>query len=109
VKQPQSSCPFQHARQEIYGLGYSLLVTWRKWPLRPAALILLEELHGRGEFLGGDTQDEGLHAYRAIEARYEATHSGRYQPGPGAHPVRGSGQAGQAHEEVALAGACRKF
>ena len=26
VKQPQSSCPFQSARQKIYGLGYSLLV-----------------------------------------------------------------------------------
>lgn len=26
VKQPQSSCPFKHARQKIYGLGYSLLV-----------------------------------------------------------------------------------
>lgn len=26
VKQPQSSCPFDHARQKIFGLGYSLLV-----------------------------------------------------------------------------------
>lgn len=26
VKQPQSSCPYQSARQKIYGLGYSLLV-----------------------------------------------------------------------------------
>ena len=26
VKQPQSSCPFQNARQKIYGLGYHLLV-----------------------------------------------------------------------------------
>ncbi len=26
VKQPQSSCPFNSARQKIYGLGYSLLV-----------------------------------------------------------------------------------
>lgn len=26
VRQPQSSCPFKHARQKIYGLGYSLLV-----------------------------------------------------------------------------------
>ena len=26
VRQPQSSCPFRHARQKIYGLGYSLLV-----------------------------------------------------------------------------------
>lgn len=26
VKQPQSSCPFESARQKIYGLGYSLLV-----------------------------------------------------------------------------------
>lgn len=26
VHQPQSSCPFQSARQKIYGLGYSLLV-----------------------------------------------------------------------------------
>jgi hypothetical protein len=26
VKQPQSSCPFKHARQKIFGLGYSLLV-----------------------------------------------------------------------------------
>jgi len=26
VKQPQSSCPFQDARQKIYGLGYHLLV-----------------------------------------------------------------------------------
>jgi hypothetical protein len=26
VRQPQSSCPFQHARQKIFGLGYSLLV-----------------------------------------------------------------------------------
>ncbi len=25
IKQPQSSCPFKHARQKIYGLGYSLL------------------------------------------------------------------------------------
>lgn len=25
-RQPQSSCPFRHARQKIYGLGYSLLV-----------------------------------------------------------------------------------
>src|SRR5438105_790752 len=26
VTQPQSSCPFQSARQKIYGLGYHLLV-----------------------------------------------------------------------------------
>ncbi len=26
VTQPQSSCPFRHARQKIFGLGYSLLV-----------------------------------------------------------------------------------
>lgn len=26
VKQPQSSCPFSHAGQKVYGLGYSLLV-----------------------------------------------------------------------------------
>jgi hypothetical protein len=26
IKQPQSSCPFNHARQKIYGLGYGLLV-----------------------------------------------------------------------------------
>jgi hypothetical protein len=26
IKQPQSSCPFKHARQKIHGLGYSLLV-----------------------------------------------------------------------------------
>src|SRR5271165_1018900 len=26
VRQPQSSCPFKHARQKIYGLGYALLV-----------------------------------------------------------------------------------
>ena len=26
IKQPQSSCPFKHARQKIYGLGYGLLV-----------------------------------------------------------------------------------
>jgi hypothetical protein len=26
IRQPQSSCPFKHARQKIYGLGYSLLV-----------------------------------------------------------------------------------
>lgn len=26
IKQPQLSCPFKHARQKIYGLGYSLLV-----------------------------------------------------------------------------------
>ena len=26
IKQPQSSCPYRSARQEIYGLGYSLLV-----------------------------------------------------------------------------------
>ena len=26
LRQPQSSCPFQSARQKIYGLGYSLLV-----------------------------------------------------------------------------------
>lgn len=26
AKQPQSSCPFQNARQKIYGLGYHLLV-----------------------------------------------------------------------------------
>ena len=26
IKQPQSSCPFKHARQKIYGLGSSLLV-----------------------------------------------------------------------------------
>ena len=26
VKQPQSSCPFESARQKIFGLGYSLLV-----------------------------------------------------------------------------------
>ena len=26
LKQPQSSCPFQNARQKIYGLGYNLLV-----------------------------------------------------------------------------------
>jgi len=25
-RQPQSSCPFKHARQKIYGLGSSLLV-----------------------------------------------------------------------------------
>lgn len=26
IKQPQSSCSFQHARQKIYGLGYGLLI-----------------------------------------------------------------------------------
>ena len=26
ITQPQSSCPFQNARQKIYGLGYNLLV-----------------------------------------------------------------------------------
>lgn len=26
IRQPQSSCPFRNARQEIYGLGYSLVV-----------------------------------------------------------------------------------
>lgn len=26
IKQPQSSCPFESAKQKIYGLGYSLLV-----------------------------------------------------------------------------------
>lgn len=26
IRQPQSSCPFQSARQKVYGLGYSLLV-----------------------------------------------------------------------------------
>ena len=26
IRQPQSSCPYQSARQKIYGLGYSLLV-----------------------------------------------------------------------------------
>ena len=26
IKQPQSSCPFKHGRQKVYGLGYSLLV-----------------------------------------------------------------------------------
>ena len=26
VKQPQSSCPFESARQKIFGLGYALLV-----------------------------------------------------------------------------------
>lgn len=26
IRQPQSSCPFESARQKIYGLGYSLLV-----------------------------------------------------------------------------------
>lgn len=26
IRQPQSSCPFKHAKQKIYGLGYSLLV-----------------------------------------------------------------------------------
>lgn len=26
IRQPQSSCAFKHARQKIYGLGYSLLV-----------------------------------------------------------------------------------
>ena len=26
IRQPQSSCPFKHGRQKIYGLGYSLLV-----------------------------------------------------------------------------------
>lgn len=26
IKQPQSSCPFNSARQKVYGLGYSLLV-----------------------------------------------------------------------------------
>lgn len=26
IKQPQSSCPFQSARQKVYGLGYGLLI-----------------------------------------------------------------------------------
>ena len=26
IKQPQSSCPFEAARQKIYGLGYNLIV-----------------------------------------------------------------------------------
>jgi hypothetical protein len=26
IRQPQSSCPFKHARQKVWGLGYSLLV-----------------------------------------------------------------------------------
>ncbi|MCE3230145.1 MAG: restriction endonuclease [Alphaproteobacteria bacterium] len=26
IKQPQSSCPFQSARQKVYGLGYHLII-----------------------------------------------------------------------------------
>lgn len=26
IKQPQSSCPYRHARQKVYGLGYHLLI-----------------------------------------------------------------------------------
>ena len=26
IRQPQSSCPFKHARQKVFGLGYSLLI-----------------------------------------------------------------------------------
>lgn len=26
IRQPQSSCPYKHARQKIYGLGYALIV-----------------------------------------------------------------------------------
>lgn len=26
IRQPQSSCPFKHVRQKIYGLGYSVLI-----------------------------------------------------------------------------------
>lgn len=46
VKQPQSSCPFESARQKIYGLGYSLLVfVYDKSDDHAAKLAHLNILH----------------------------------------------------------------
>jgi len=46
VRQPQSSCPFKHARQKIYGLGYALLVfVYDKTDDRKKRRAILNILH----------------------------------------------------------------
>src|SRR5262249_31392626 len=46
IKQPQSSCPFKHARQKIYGLGYGLLVfVYEKTDDHAAKAAILNILH----------------------------------------------------------------
>jgi hypothetical protein len=46
IKQPQSSCPYQSARQKIFGLGYSLLVfVYEKNDDRAARTARLNVLH----------------------------------------------------------------
>jgi hypothetical protein len=38
----------------------------------------LESIRGKGEFLGGDTREEGYAAYRSVIEAYEGAHPGRY-------------------------------
>ena len=46
IRQPQSSCPFNSARQKIYGLGYSLLVfVYDKVDNRKSRTATLNILH----------------------------------------------------------------
>jgi len=46
IKQPQSSCPFQAARQKIFGLGYSLLIfVYEKADDRKSKSAVLNFLH----------------------------------------------------------------
>jgi hypothetical protein len=46
IRQPQSSSPFQSARQKVYGLGYSLLVfVYQKTDDHAAAAAKLDILH----------------------------------------------------------------
>jgi len=46
ITQPQSSCPFESARQKIYGLGYSLLVfVYEKTDDRKTKTATLNVLH----------------------------------------------------------------
>ena len=39
-KQPQSSCPFNSARQKIYGLGYNLIVLCMRRQTTPTARLV---------------------------------------------------------------------
>lgn len=46
ITQPQSSCPFQSARQKIYGLGYSLLIfVYEKKDISKRKVSILNILH----------------------------------------------------------------
>jgi thioredoxin reductase len=45
--------------------------------------LTIEQQRGRGEFLGGDTREDGHNAYARVIQAWEGTHSRYYRPKPG--------------------------